>query len=147
MSTLEYISRALANLGRRRIIMDHVDASQEYMHRHYLYGKPDGDKHGPIEICLHKILCSDDDFLHNHPSPYLAILLSGSYREHTPSGSYIRRPGHIRVRGRHALHRLELVSGPVWTIFVMLKRIPGPSQWEFLVNGKLVDHETHLGIK
>lgn len=144
---LTYLASLLTNLGRRRIIMDHVCPSEEYMHRHYLYGKPDGENHGRLEVCLHKILRSDDDWLHNHPSSYLSIILAGSYLEHTPSGAYLRRPGHIRVRGRDSLHRLELVNGPVWTIFVMLQRTPGPSEWGFLVNGRMVPHETHLGIK
>ncbi len=130
----------------KRVIMDHVDSSREYLHRYYLAGGRRDSLgnliHQRWEICLHKILCSDDDFLHTHPSSYFSLILAGSYREHTPEGAFIRRPGHMRVRSRHSLHRLELIDGPVYTLFVFLNRTQ--DKWGFLVDGKIVPHEVHL---
>lgn len=146
---LERVHRWLASRGRLRVIMDHIRPDVEYMHRGYLIGgcrNPDGTlRHHIVEVCLHKILTSDDDFLHNHPAAYFSLILAGSYREHTLDGAFIRRPGHMRVRGRHSLHRLELIDGPVWTLFFFLGRDGNRSDWDFLVNGKLVPHEIHLG--
>jgi hypothetical protein len=55
---------------------------------------------------------------HDHPWDYVTRLLSGSYIEHTPDGSVTYGPGDVLVRKADQLHRLELVSGPVWTYFV-----------------------------
>ncbi len=129
--------------------MDHLDPAREYLLRHYIRG---GQKdaageiiHKRFEICLHKILRSDNDFLHDHPGSYASLILAGSYREHTPEGVFHRRPGHFRVRSRHTLHRLELVNGPVWTLFLFLNRPRGvESDWYFLVNGKRIHQLEHL---
>lgn len=145
---LERLSLWFAARGKRRLIMDHVDPTKEYLYRTYLFGG-ERDKQGKLihrrwEVCLHKILRSDDDGLHNHPGAYFSLILAGSYREHTPDGVFVRRPGHMRVRGKRSLHRLEIVDGPVWTLFVFLNRPPGKSRWQFLVNGRLVPHRIHL---
>jgi hypothetical protein len=139
---LEWVARRLPT----RVIMDHVDPSREYLHRSYLLGGSrdvDGKLiHRRFEVCLHKILCSDDDWLHSHPSAFFSLILAGSYREHTPEGAFVRRPGHMRVRSRYSLHRLELIDGPVYTLFAFLNRTQ--DGWGFLVDGKIVPHEVHL---
>jgi hypothetical protein len=150
------VRRALAALSpwfarrdRLRIVMDHLDKTKEYLHRHYLRGgRKDAEGkiiHEPFEVCLHKILRSDNDFLHDHPGSYFGLILAGVYREHTPEGVFTRRPGYIRVRSKHTLHRLEIIDGPVWTLFVFLNRPAGTdSDWYFLVNGKRVHQAEHL---
>jgi hypothetical protein len=55
---------------------------------------------------------------HDHPWDYVTRLLSGRYIEHAPDGATEYGPGDILVRKAEQLHRLELVSGPVWTYFV-----------------------------
>ncbi len=126
--------------GRHRTIMDHLDERRPYLERHYL--PPfQGREHSLLAVCLHKILISDGDDLHDHPGPYLSVILAGSYIEHTPKGAFLRRPGSIRFRSGRSFHRLELVNGPVWTLFVFGPRY---RNWGFLTPRGWVDHETHL---
>lgn len=144
-SLLDWLSARLP----KRIIMDHTNPDVEYMHRMYLLGGsrgPDGELvHRRWELCLHKIMVSDSDWLHNHSAAYFSCILAGSYREHTPDGVFLRRPGHMRVRGRNSYHRLEIVDGPVYTLFAFLNRDLEDGEWGFLVNGVHVPHQAHLG--
>jgi hypothetical protein len=78
-----------------------------------------------FNIYLHKFIRSDDDrALHDHPWTNLSILLRGCYVEHTiASGGCnvaIKRVAgewKLRLLGTFA-HRLELVDGPCWTLFI-----------------------------
>jgi len=82
-----------------------------------------------FNVYLHCIRKDDDDrALHDHPWWNVSILLKGSYREHMPHGSRVLSAGSIRARGALAAHRLEVVSGPVWTIFITGPRI---REWGF----------------
>ena len=88
-----------------------------------------------FNVYLHCFMRSDDDrALHDHPWTNLSILLRGRYVEHTiEEGGINVRTERIapawkfRPRGSYA-HRLELVDGFCWTIF-----ITGPRyrQWGF----------------
>lgn len=61
---------------------------------------------------LHDIRRSDDDrALHDHPWPNTSFLISGSYIEHTPEGTFVRKAGDVIMRPAHALHRLEVIPG------------------------------------
>lgn len=83
-----------------------------------------------FNIYLHCFGDSDDDrALHDHPWWSLSILLKGEMIEHSLKG---RRhlPRFIPViRSAKFAHRLELIKGPTWTIF-----ITGPviREWGFL---------------
>lgn len=78
-----------------------------------------------LNVYLHQFLRSDDDrALHDHPWASLSILLRGRYVEHTIAAGGINgrrelRVGDWRMRwtGRLA-HRIELIDGPCWTLFV-----------------------------
>lgn len=80
-------------------------------------------------VYLHCILRDDDDrALHDHPWRNCSILLRGSYREITPAGRFVRSAGSVVFRRAEAAHRLEVVEGPVWSLF-----ITGPKvrEWGF----------------
>lgn len=63
-------------------------------------------------VYLHDIRKSDDDrALHDHPWPNTSFLIFGSYIEHTPLGSFVRRAGEVISRPAEALHRLEVIPG------------------------------------
>jgi hypothetical protein len=78
-----------------------------------------------FNVYLHQFLRDDDDrALHDHPWMNCSILLRGCYAEHTilAGGVHQRHvllPGdvHLRLSGRFA-HRVELVDGPCWTLFI-----------------------------
>jgi len=78
-----------------------------------------------FNVYLHQFLRSDDDrALHDHPWANASVLLAGRYMEHTIAAGGVQRrllleAGTVRVRltGRMA-HRVELVEGPCWTLFI-----------------------------
>jgi hypothetical protein len=128
-------------LGRYRLIHDRRTGA-DYMHRYYLFLR---DRCWfPFNLTLHKIVRSDDPVFHDHPWPYMTIILKGGYYEHTPLyiGKYIRGekirwrgPGSIIIRGSKALHWLEMDPdvGSATTLFFM-----GPQvrDWGFVIKTK-----------
>ena len=82
-----------------------------------------------FNIYLHRIGRNDDDrALHDHPWWNISIVLKGAYREHMPDGTRVLKRGAWALRGATALHRLEVVKGPVWTLFITGRRV---REWGF----------------
>lgn len=133
------LARILTALGRKRVIMDHLAKTKEYLHRYYILGRRE---HKWFVVCLHHILRSDRDCLHSHPASYLAIVLTGGYWEKTMVGTFWRGPGSIRFRSADSFHKIELGDKPTWTMFIMFRRT---QDWYFMVRGKAIPHEVHLG--
>lgn len=82
---------------------------------------------------VHDILRSDlERHLHNHPWPYITVILRGGYHEVTagPDGKEVRKwygPGSVLFRGYKHFHRLEKpTDGPCVTLFFMLGRHAQP---------------------
>ena len=128
-------------LGRYRLIPDRRTGA-DYMHRYYLLLKD--RKWFPFNVTLHKIVRSDDPIMHDHPWPYMTIVLKGGHYEHTPvfdqEGKMIasfrewRGPGSIIKRGAKEYHWLELDNeSPATTLFFMGKQ---QREWGFLVEPK-----------
>ena len=126
-------------LGRYRLIPDRR-TGEDYMHRYYLFLK---DRSWfPFNFTLHKIVKSDDPIFHDHPWPYITVILKGGYWEHTPlfneQGKKFAEfstwygPGSIIKRSAKEFHWIELDDevGPATTLFFM-----GPQQreWGFLI--------------
>lgn len=108
-----------------------------YLRRWYLK-----DKTSTGNAYLHQILLDDDKYLHDHPWDNVSIILSGILREIRPGNqTEILPPGSIVERKAEDSHRLEVVKGPVWSLF-----LTGPWQrtWGFWVNGEWVPHYEHL---
>lgn len=145
-----FFHNLMNKIGRYRLILDRR-TGEEYMHRYYLFLK-DRTKF-PFNVTLHKIVKSDDPIMHDHPWPYLTIVLKGGYWEHTPvfnaAGKKIaefqewRGPGSIIKRSATEYHWLELDEqvGPATTLFFM-----GPQQrdWGFLISNSWVQWQEHL---
>lgn len=107
-----------------------------------------------LNVYLHEFLRDDDDrALHDHPWPWLSVLLRGSYIEHTIAAGGIhhrtrRTTGSVKLAGPWRAHRVELerkvtrfiandaneVVGvedaplPCWTLFVTGPRM---RRWGF----------------
>lgn len=126
-------------LGRYRLIQDRKTGA-DYMHRYYLFLKD--RKWFPFNVTLHKIVRSDDPIFHDHPWPFMTVVLKGGYYEHTPAFNdkgekfaeftVWRGPGSVIVRKAGEYHWLELdEERPATTLFFM-----GPQQreWGFLIN-------------
>lgn len=77
------------------------------LRRWYLVPRSEG-----LNVYLHEFRRSDDDrALHDHPGDNVSWVLSGSYLEVTPEGTFTRRPGDIVRRTAEAAHRIELPPG------------------------------------
>lgn len=93
-----------------------------------------------VAIRVHHILRSDRGRApHDHPWPYLTIILRGGYFEHVyaPDGVWLdcqwRGAGSVLFRPAKSLHKLEVMPGEsAWTLF-----ITGPKQqtWGFKPEG------------
>jgi hypothetical protein len=94
-------------------------------------------------IRVHHILRSDEDrALHDHPWPFVTIILRGGYYEerpllarhpawvdHEPTRTQRHGVGSILVRRARSRHRLHLVrNSTTWTLFFMGPRL---QQWGF----------------
>lgn len=83
-----------------------------------------------FNIYLHRFDGSDDDrALHDHPWISVSVMLTGELIEHDLSGRH-HVPWLLPVfrRARYA-HRLELVRGPAFTVFITGPRL---RLWGFL---------------
>ena len=131
--------KILERLGRKRVILDR-ESQEPYLTRYYLFLKD--RKWFPFNIFLHNFHKSDPDDLHDHPWPFITIILKGGYWEHTPKGKFWRGAGKINWARSTALHRVELEPEvDTWTLF-----IPGPSvrEWGFIDKGIWKRHDQYL---
>lgn len=138
---MNWLHKLMVKLGRYRLIPDRL-TGEDYMHRYYLLFKD--RKWFPFNLTLHKIVKSDDPILHDHPWPYITIILKGGYYEHTPffdaNGKKLAEfsqwfgPGSIIRRKANDYHWLELEEGqPAVTLFFMGNQ---QRDWGFLTNTK-----------
>lgn len=95
-------------------------------------------------IYLHRFIRSDyDRALHDHPWPFVSILLRGGYTEvhnQTIDGKetkVLHRRGTVLVRPAEWKHRVELSwdldNTPTWTLVLVGRR---QRQWGFWIDGK-----------
>lgn len=146
---MNILHKIFNKIGRYRLIPDRRTGA-DYMHRYYLFLK---DRHWfPFNVTLHKIVRSDDPVFHDHPWPYMTIILKGGYWEHTPVVEFDevvgenviwRGPGSIIIRRSQDFHWLEVDDnvGPATTLFCM-----GPQvrEWGFLIKNKWIKHDECL---
>jgi len=135
------LKRLMQRLGRYRVIMDRED-NEPYLERYYVFLK---DRSWfPFNVFVHKFLKSDPDDLHDHPWPYMTIILRGGYWEYTKHSPVPQWKGAGQVRFGHSTdyHRIVLEPGvDCWTMF-----FPGPKvrDWGFLRGRRWVQHEQYF---
>lgn len=138
-----------------------------YMRRYWLFRPRDRTK---MQIRFHRILRSDKGrHLHDHPWPYVSIILKGGYYELTPLSSALYRndtevefmtiynpytekneyctfckkwykPGSILFRKATHKHRILIPENEAWTLFITGKKI---REWGFDVGGRWVYHQEY----
>jgi len=131
----DWFLKFLERRGRKAIIKDR-DNNDEYLTRYYV-AFPDSvhreRKDIPFNVFIHQFMRSDDQVFHNHPWNWSAsLILKGGYWEHTPKGTFWRRPGSFRIlrRGKSDVHWIEVPeSGKTWTLFFRGKTV---SDWGFI---------------
>jgi len=113
-----------------------------------------------FNIYLHKFTGNDGKLPHCHPWPSLSLVLKGRLREyyisdywiiedkykHLESMQTVRMilPGELTYRKATFTHRLELVDGPVWSLFVTFGKC---RPWGFYGPSGFVHNEEHLKDK
>lgn len=119
----------LRTVARRRPDVVIGNAESAYMHRWFVI-----PRNRWFNVYLHLFLRSDDDrALHDHPWSNVSYLLAGTYLEHTkdrdgnPKCTRLRA-GRIRFRRATRAHRIELDSGPCWSLFITGPRV---REWGF----------------
>ena len=143
------LKKLFESWGRYRIIMDRVD-NQPYLERYYVFLR-DRERF-PFNIFVHKFLKSDTEDVHDHPWPFLTVILRGGYWEWRPqfdakgrkTGEIARwcGPGSFRWASASQYHRVELDPDvECWTLFM-----PGIKQrdWGFLVRNQWIQWEQYL---
>lgn len=94
-------------------------------------------------VYLHRFGDSDGQDVHDHPWFNVSIILRGRYREHFHDGTWRdRRAGMVVARQARLLHRLEVLDGPVWTLF-----LTGPvlREWGFMTRSGWVHWDQYKG--
>lgn len=90
-----------------------------YLHRWYIIPR---NKY--FNVYLHKFYCNDEDrALHDHPWWSCSFLLKGEVKEHQLNKIKLIPWLFPIIRSARFCHRLELVHGPVITLFITGPRI------------------------
>ena len=115
----------LEKIGRKRTLLDRGPSHQKFsqakpwMNRYYLFLKQ-RPRWFPFNIFIHEMLNNDHgDGVHNHPYPFITIILKGGYLETLEKGVFLRKKGYIGLRSANALHRIDLnIREKTLTLFI-----------------------------
>lgn len=89
---------------------------------------------GLFSVRLHKWIRSDDKrFYHDHPWPFITIVLRGSYTDVSPDGEDTLKAGSMRLRS--SLHR-HYVKVPPEGALTLLVTGPKMRNWGFWIKEK-----------
>jgi hypothetical protein len=145
---LEWVTSKMSN---PRVIYDMLGESP-YLSRYYLVGRPSmadgsdpfdrlGNPHpdtiwptSPLGFYLHRFHRGDTDReLHNHPWRWaISLVLAGGYSEERLVGetvvTRVIRPGTLNFIGRDDFHRVDMLDGEAWTLFLVGQKT---SSWGF----------------
>jgi len=110
----------------RTLAVQHVTPrGQPYLDRYFVAGWSPTDRQHFGAIYLHHFLASDpDDQVHSHPWGWArSVILVGGYREYRcdrAGGAIVRDylPGEINVLEPEDQHRIELLEGDCWSVFL-----------------------------
>lgn len=106
------------------LILKQAGSDKPYLSRWYIV-----PRNRFLNVYLHKFERSDDDrALHDHPWYSVSFLLRGEMLEHSFGGCRFIPWLFPVLRTAKFAHRLEIVKGPVWTLFITGPRI---RQWGF----------------
>lgn len=78
----------------------------DYMRRWFII--PRNEKQN---VYLHVLRQSDEPVMHDHPWDSTSLIIKNGFVEHTPEGSFTRKPGDLVTRKATDLHWLEVLPG------------------------------------
>jgi hypothetical protein len=115
------------------------DGQSAYLTRYTLIDRP------AWQLCVHVFHRSDADDLHDHPWPFVSLILWRGYREQTPDRIRRRWPGSLAFRPARWVHRVELLGGkPAITLVWMGKRC---REWGFFTRAGWVQWRRYFTEK
>jgi hypothetical protein len=118
-----WCERLAGTLGVQRI----APRGTPYLDRFFAAGWSPGARRSGPAIFLHHFLASDPSVeVHSHPWDWSAsLILTGGYREERCVGTGVDhrrvreyRPGDVNVLTATDRHRVDLLSGDCWTLFL-----------------------------
>jgi hypothetical protein len=109
-----------------------------------------------FQLRLHTLFRGDSGvYAHTHPFAFWSWLIRGTYLEVVYRSPYVaitkwRNWLSLAYRSKDTVHRIAFVRNNYAVSLVLAifdTRDPNYGKWGFLVNGKYVDHDEHLGGK
>lgn len=93
-------------------------------------------------VYLHRILKNDEaDNMHDHPFCSTSVMLKGIVREVLETHERLLYPGSITYRHATEKHRLEVVEGPAWSLFITGQK---EREWGFVDENGTWHHHSKL---
>lgn len=119
-------------------ILDHANNTDVYLRRWYLIHTP------WFGVYLHNILRPDGDRdMHDHPWPFISIILKGGYVEETVEGYKGWGVASVHKMPATGAHRIRWIDRNTWSLILVGKRC---RQWGFHTPDGWVDYKTYLGL-
>jgi hypothetical protein len=112
------------------------EPGKDFLKRYYVLKSP------VLSVYIHQILRSDEADMHDHPWPFLVVILRQGYREVMAHATKIRRPLEVFCHLPSCAHRIELIDDkPSWSLVVM-----GPKlrEWGFHTKAGWVHFKKYL---
>ncbi len=120
-------------------ILDHANNTDVYLRRWYLIHTP------WFGVYVHNILRPDGDRdMHDHPWPFISIILKGWYLEEIPTGKRLWKIASVHKMLATGTHRIVQLAPNTWSLILVGKR---QRQWGFHTPTGWVDYKTYLGIE
>jgi hypothetical protein len=127
--SIEKITRFLCRSVARFTPKREIERNGPYKTRYFLYGKTKSSPDEQLRIVLHRYYRGDPSGeLHNHPWAWAwSLILAGGYEEERIVGPGIQtlryRAGDVNRLDRGDLHRISVVDGETWTLFITGPRV------------------------
>lgn len=105
------------------------DPACPIMRRWTIVGEHSGKDRGRLDFKLmvhHFLPNADDRDMHDHPRPFVTLVLRGAYQDRTDDGVENMTPGRIRLRRAEHKHITRVCTRGCWTVVGM-----GPLQREW----------------
>lgn len=140
---IRWIENMVDSYGFEKHVITRTWSQIPYLTRRTLYGSRFGETGNKYAVYLHRFHRSDADEMHDHPWPFISIILSGGYWEKTPDKGWKNGdgptrlrwygPGRILVRPAKWIHSVIVPDGQEVTTLIL--RGQKEKSWGFFCPG------------
>jgi hypothetical protein len=124
---MAHLQRTVVEVRKPDFVIARKGSELPYMIRWFLV-----PRNKWFNVYLHHVLRDDDDVLHDHPFASVSLCLHNKLGEvYHCRGKDVERTvtvGDVVLRRAVHTHRLHLIDGPAWTIFITGPRV---REWGF----------------